>query len=504
MVNPQGLDLVLVNPGGRVQTYQSLGDTLAAAEPPVWAGMLATYVRRQGFTVRLLDANAENLGVDEVVDRIREMAPRLLAIVVYGHHPSASTQVMPAASTLCRALKDNQPHLKVLLVGGHVAALPERTLREEEADFVCGGEGPATLVELLQALSSPRPDFAKVHDLWFFDGPEVCATAAAPLLLDLDDLMPGPAWDLLPMERYRAHNWHCFGYRDRQPYAAFYTSLGCPFRCKFCCIQAPFKRGEAARGYKAGVNSYRRWSPNTVLAQIDQLVKVYGIRHLKLADEIFVLHRQHVQSICDLLSQRGYDLNIWAYARVDTLQDPSLVEKLRRAGVRWLALGIEAANARVRDGVEKGYRQEDIFRTVNALRAADINIIGNFIFGLPDDNLETMQETLQLALDLNCEFANFYCTMAYPGSRLYEEARRQGWPLPAKWSGYSQLAVDTLPLPTRYLSGPEVLRFRDQAFQTYFNAPAYLEMISARFGPETVGEIKEMAAHQIVRQYAEY
>lgn len=499
MAHSQGLDLVLVNPGGRVRAYQSLGDTLAAVEPPVWAGMLATYVRRQGYTVRLLDANAENLGEDEVVDRIRDLAPRLVAIVVYGQHPSASTQVMPATRTLCRALKEKQPHLKILLVGGHVAALPELTLEQEAADFVCGGEGPQTLVELLQALASYRPDFSKVHDLWFRSGPEVCATPAAPLLLDLDDLMPGPAWDLLPMAAYRAHNWHCFGYEERQPYAAFYTSLGCPFRCAFCCIQAPFKRGEAARGYKAGVNSYRRWSPLTVMAQIDHLVNEYGIRHLKLADEIFVLNRQHVNSICDLLIQRNYDLNIWAYARVDTLQDPSLVEKLPRAGVRWLALGIEAANARVRDGVQKGYRQEDIFRTVNALRAANINVIGNFIFGLPDDDLETMQETLQLALDLNCEFANFYCTMAYPGSQLYEEARRQGWPLPAGWSGYSQLAVDALPLPTRFLSGPEVLRFRDQAFQTYFKAPAYREMVSTRFGSQTVAQIDAMTAHQIVR-----
>ena len=113
-----------------------------------------------------------------------------------------------------------------------------------------------------------------------------------------------------------------------------------------------------------------------------------------------------------------------------------------------------------------------------------------------------MQATLDLALQLNCEFANFYCSMAYPGSRLYDIAIREGWPLPDKWSGYSQHAVDTLPLPTKYVSAAEVLRFRDDAFQTYFNNPRYLDMIARKFGPDTVQHIRQMASHKLERRYA--
>jgi radical SAM superfamily enzyme YgiQ (UPF0313 family) len=177
------------------------------------------------------------------------------------------------------------------------------------------------------------------------------------------------------------------------------------------------------------------------------------------------------------------------------------VEKLRRAGVRWLAFGIEAASERVRDDVEKGFDQSDIAKTVGAVRAAGINVIGNFIFGLPEDNPSSMQATLDLALDLNCEFANFYVAMAYPGSQLYNDAVGKGWPLPETWSGYSQHAVDTLPLPTKYLSASEVLRFRDNAFQIYFKNQNYLNMIANKFGPETSLYIREMAAHKLERQY---
>ena len=426
----------------------------------------------------------------------------LVAVVVYGHHPSASTQNMTTASALCTAVKRWLPTLKVLLVGGHVAALPERTLREEDADFICTGEGLYTLVDLLQALQSAYPNYSKVRDLCYWDGETVMSTPPAPLVKNLNQDMGSIAWDLLPMETYRAHNWHCFGHLQRQPYAALYTTLGCPYHCSFCCIQAPFKSGEQAIGYKATMNSYRYWSPQTIVAQIDRLVHDYGVRNIKIADEMFVLNMKHVHGICDLLIERGYALNIWAYARVDTIRGEETVDKLKRAGVNWLAFGIESASERVRDDVAKGFGQDDILRTFEHVRAADVNIIANYIFGLPEDDFETMQATLDLALELNCEFGNFYCAMAYPGSQLYKAALREGWPLPPQWSGYSQHAVDTLPLPTKYLPASEVLRFRDQAFHVYFCNPQYLTMVTQKFGAETAQHIRNMASHALVRRYA--
>lgn len=498
-MSPKNLDLVLVNPANRKRIYQSLSNNLSAIEPPVWAGLMATFVRNKGFSVQIVDACADELTVDETAARVAELNPVLTAIVVYGQQPSASTQVMAGASSVCTAIKQQYPEQKVLLLGGHVAALPEQSLREESADFVAAGEGLYTMLELIEALKSLETDLTKVRGLWYFDGNQVKSNGSPPLLMDVEKEMPGIAWDLLPMEKYRAHNWHCFDGLQRQPYAALYTTLGCPFHCSFCCIQAPFKSGEQELGYKEITNSYRFWSPQRVMEEIDLLVNKYGVRNIKIADEMFVLNPKHVLGICDGIIERGYDLNIWAYARVDTVRD-EMLDKLKRAGFNWLALGIEAANERVRDDVQKGYDQEDIRKTVDKIRNAGINIIGNYIFGLPEDDLETMQATLDLALDLNCEFANFYSAMAYPGSPLYNKAIQEGWALPESWSGYSQHAVDTMPLPTKYLSSAQVLEFRDHAFQVYFNNPKYLEMIARKFGQETVEHIRQMAAHKLDRQ----
>ncbi len=494
------LDLVIVNPGHRALAYQGLGDDLAAIEPPVWAGLIATYVRNKGYSVALIDANAEDLSPEEVAVRIQSMKPILVAIVVYGHNPSASTQVMPAAGATCSAIKNVDPSTTILLVGGHVAALPERTLREEEADYVCGGEGPITVAELIEALrDNAQPDVQRVRDLWYWDGDRVSRSAPARLVESLDTELSGIAWDLFPMRRYRAHNWHCFDDLDlRQPYVALYTTLGCPFHCSFCCIQAPFKRGEQALNMREGLNSYRYWSPQTVLAEIDRLVKNYGVRNFKFADEMFVLNRKHVLAICRGLIDRRYDLNIWAYARVDTVRDDT-ADVMRRAGIKWLAFGIESANERVRDAVEKGYGQDDIFTTVERVRKAGTYVAANYMFGLPDDDLTSMQATLSFAQDLNAEYANFYCTMAYPGSALYRQALAEGWPLPDRWSGYSQLAADSFPLPTRHLTSADVLRFRDAAFRTYFSNARYQHMMRERFGDGTVAHIHRMTQQRLSR-----
>src|SRR5689334_18127039 len=262
------LDLVLINPSSRTQVYQSLCSKLAAVEQTVWAGLMATFCRHKTLSVVIIAAEAEKPIPTEVAERVQDLDPVLAAVVAYGHQPSASTQIMTACGQVCTAIKDLSPRQDVLLVGGHAAALPERTLRDEDADFVAAGEGLHTLVALVAALKTPAPQLAKVPGLWYWEDGWPRHTPDRPLVADLDGEVPGVAWDLLPMGRYRAHNWHCLGGLDRQPYAALYTTLGCPYHCSFCCIQAPFKSGEAAAGVKAATNTYRYWSPDTVVAQI--------------------------------------------------------------------------------------------------------------------------------------------------------------------------------------------------------------------------------------------
>src|SRR5689334_6256517 len=128
MTTKTNVNLVLVNPGNRSQIYQVLSSSIAAIEPPVWAGLMATFVRQKGISVRIIDATAEALTHEQTADRVLELSPRLVAIVVYGQQPSASTQVMPGAGAVAAALKRKAANVPIIMVGGHAAALPERTL----------------------------------------------------------------------------------------------------------------------------------------------------------------------------------------------------------------------------------------------------------------------------------------------------------------------------------------------------------------------------------------
>lgn len=495
MTGDSTLDVLFVSPGNNRVIYQELAREYAAIETPIWAALLAQFARRKGFQVAIADQEAEGLTTDQIAARVEETKARLVCVVVYGQQPSASTQNMTVCVEVTKALKKHLPHVKVLLVGGHVAALPEQSLRESGADFVCQGEGPQSLIGLLRCKDlDDETQYGKVPGIWYARNGVPVSTEPGDVIPEslLPEELPGMAFDLLPMSVYRAHNWHCFDHiHDRQPYASIYTSLGCPFRCTFCCINAPF-----------GNPSIRYWDPAFVITQIDELVTRYGVKNIKIADEMFVLHEKHVIGLCDRIIERGYDLNIWAYARVDTVKDKFL-EKLRKAGIRWLALGIESGSKHVRDGVLKGrYGADDIRQTCRRIKDAGIHIIGNYIFGLPDDTYASMQETLDLALDLNCEMANFYCAMAYPGSKLYTLAVANNWQLPAAWQDYSQHAYATLPLPTETLSAGEVLAWRDRSWQIYFTSPRYLGLVREKFGPDVVAHIERMTTFTLPRQHA--
>lgn len=485
------IDVVFINPGNRRQAFQELGLDLAAIEPPVWIAMLAANLRDRHFEVAIIDANAENLAPEDVALRVNQLQPKLAALIVYGAQPSASTQNMPAASAIAKEIKD-RCSCPVAFGGLHPSALPLRTLTEEATDYVIDGEGFDTLSELLKSLGKKTSsNLDSVPGLWWKNKTGHHHTERAPLV-DLDRCLPSSAWDLLPMQKYRAHNWHCFDdIQRRQPYAAIYTSLGCPFHCAFCCIQAPF-----------GKPGIRFRSPRLVLKELEILVSSHGIRNLKIADELFVLKDRHYQPIIDGIIERGLSLNIWAYARVDTVRARDLA-KMKQAGVNWLALGIESANPNVRDGANKGMKVQNIKDVVRQIQEHGIRVIGNYIFGLPDDDMGTMRQTLAMAMELNCEFANMYCAMAYPGSRLYELAVENHWALPASWSGYSQHSYDCRPLPTNRVSAAEVLRFRDDAFHTYFSNPTYLGMIAERFSSEVAAHIKNASSTRLRRQLLE-
>lgn len=470
------IDVLFVHPNAAARIYQNLSEDYSAIEPPIWASLLANGIRAKGYNVAILDCEAERLSSEEAAAKIIEINPRFTAYIIYGQQPSASTQNMVGATAILNKVKEVNMPMFSIAIGGHVSALPEKTLQEEQFDYVIKGEG---LEGILGILKGHTGNDRLIHE------------EMIPQNL-LGNFFSGMAWDLLPMDKYRTSNWH--GWTNggiRSPFASVYTSLGCPYSCEFCCINAPFSK-----------RTIRYWDPEHTIQEFDKIAKM-GIRNIKIADEMFVLLEDHFLKLCNLLGERQYDFNIWAYSRIDTVKERHL-EALKKAGVNWLALGIESANKTIRREVTKGkFEDTDIKRIVKQIQDAGINVVGNYIFGLPKDTWSTMNETLDLATELNTEWANFYCAMAYPGSQLHKEisVSHPEW-LPENnvgWIGYSQHAKETFNLPTETLTRSEVLTFRDSAFNIYFTNPTYINMIRSKFGEYAVKDIEEMNKVQLER-----
>jgi anaerobic magnesium-protoporphyrin IX monomethyl ester cyclase len=494
------LDVLLITPPSRLEVYQKLAGEFAAIEPPVWSSLIAKYLAVRGYSVKILDAEAEFLTHRETADKIIKENPKLSVYMVYGQQPSASTQCMPGGRKVVKLVNEETSNeLKSIVIGTHASALPDRTLREEPYTFVCQGEGPLTIEGLLKEIKKEKYNYKNVPGLWYMDEGQVRFNKSAEMFQDLDSTLPGQAWDLLDLSKYKAHNWHTFdNINSRNKYASLQTSLGCPFKCTFCCINAPFKR-----------NTIRFWSPKHIIKEIKYLVEEHQIYNIKIPDEMFVLNPKQVTGICDEILKEGLGdkLNFWAYARIDTLEDDEMLKKMLKSGFKWLALGIESSSKHVRDGVVKGrFDNYDIEGIVKKVRDMGFYVGANYIFGLPNDDHDTMQETLDLSLRVNSEWANFYSAMAYPGSQLYPMARDKKWKLPDDnngpgWIGYSQHAYDTLPLPTEHIKASEVLNFRDKAFDIYFNNSDYLSMINKTYGADTLEHIKKMSKHKILRKH---
>jgi len=282
-------------------------------------------------------------------------------------------------------------------------------------------------------------------------------------------------WDLLPMDKYKAPNWHSWGRKDRK-YGATFTSISCPYGCSFCSIHDFYSCKFKRRNLKLAIDD------------IVMLYSKWGITNFKLMDEMFLLGKDHVLRFCKLLRETGLSdkLNIWAYARIDTAT-PDLLETMYSSGMKWVSYGIESGNAEIRKSYNKGgFSNEDIRNVVKTTHDVGMSIVGNFIFGLYDDNLDTLQQTLDFAQELNCEFSNFFCYVNYKDKNKP----------PIEFAQYSPYFK---PEHTKYLTSAQVVKFRDDAFHKYYTDSQYLDMIQRKFGKEASDSMRELTKIRLER-----
>ena len=236
------IDILFINPGDQKKTFQGLADKHTPLSTPSWCMLLASALRKYS-EVAIYDANIQGWDAKKLIEKY---SPKLIVIMVHGHNPTGSTENMPAAIKIVNDLKKHNKDIQIAIGGGHVSALPKRTLEECEADYSIQGEGLYTIKGLNDYLNG-KLSIKKIPGLWYRSNDDIVKTFPAENVRNLDEDMGNYAFDLLPgLENYRTSEVHCLqkfeeskdennGFNDvRSPYVAIYTTLGCPYQCHFC------------------------------------------------------------------------------------------------------------------------------------------------------------------------------------------------------------------------------------------------------------------------------
>jgi anaerobic magnesium-protoporphyrin IX monomethyl ester cyclase len=476
------LDLLLVNPSNRTDQFGELS-SLATIAQPVGISSIANYIHSNGLDVEVFDAEASGYTIGETIDYIKDRNPWLMGI-------SAFTTKMTSATEIIKGLKYKD--IATVLGGHHATAIPLQTLEETQADFLIRGEGYSALLNLsnLWIGNKKTPTVGHISGLCYIGmlSPHISERNVEPFD---NNYFPEYGYEFLQMEKYRAHHWQTWGINtnDRSGFAIVYSSLGCPFKCDYCTVNVIY-----------GDNKVRYKEPKKFVDEIEFLHNTYGTKYFEITDDTFTFNKNRVIEICKEMIKRGLGKKIhaWCFGRVSTVDEEVLL-MLRRAGIDWIFFGFESSSEDSLKGVHKDQTVDQMIKVRQICHRIGINVGGNFLFGLPEDTHETMENNLKLAHELNCEYVNFFMLMAYPGSVYYGVAKERGYPLPKRWNDYGFFAPGCVPMRNEYLTAEQILEFRDKAFIEYFSSKSYQDMIEKKFGRQTIDFIN----NQILSKHIE-
>ncbi|MFH0970332.1 MAG: radical SAM protein [Candidatus Diapherotrites archaeon] len=398
--------------------------------PPLGLLSMAAVLERDGHEVKVMDCPVNRYMISDVLSEISNFKPDVVGV-------AAITSLAHVTKEICDVIKNQWPTITIILGGPHPTVMPEKLAEETRADIVIAGEADGIISDVLRDL----PGYKEKR------------VVQAEKVMKLDTL-PFPARHLVDMKKYTSLP---NTYKKDPHTFQVMTSRGCPFTCTFC---------HDAHGI------FRQRSVENVIGELKELKEKYRIREVAFWDDIFTLNKQWVFQFCEALEREKLELTWSCYSRLDLVDEP-ILRAMKKAGCWNIFFGIEAGSQDLLDNIKKKMTVPQLAEKVKLVKKCGIEIRGSFMIGLPGETPEKARQTIQFAIDLDPDYAQFTITTPYPGTELWQTAeqfgtldRNQNF---TKWNEWQPVFI-----PTGYKNGQELLDMHKEAFRRFYTRPSYM------------------------------
>ncbi|MBN1810017.1 MAG: cobalamin-dependent protein [Planctomycetes bacterium] len=442
--------IAFINPSFGAGHYSRASRSPAVAKSgtvyyPYWLCYAAGWAEDRGHDASVIDAAAAGLSHQAVTARLAQAPPDLVVI-------DTTTPSIYSDLELAAAVRRALPDVRIVAVGTHASALPDEVLRAEPAlDAVARGEYDVTVSEYAGNSGSP----AQIHGLTWRDSGGITSNPDRPLLQDLDSL---PFVTRVYRDHLNINDY--FWSTALHPMVMIITGRGCPNRCSWCLYP------QTMHGRK-----FRFRSAANVVDEFEFVSKeLPSVREIGIEDDTFTASTEHARGVCELLLRRGIDMRWWANVRANL--DFDTMQLMKRAGCRLFIVGFEAGSQDVLNNIRKGIRIEHAERFMEYAHKLKVPVRACFVLGQVGDTPESMRATLDLALRLDPDTAQFFPMIVYPGTEAYTWAEENARLVTRDFSQWlTPEGTHNSVVRTDALSPDQVMAFVSRATRRFYLRP---------------------------------
>jgi len=420
---------------------------------PLWLSYATGVLEKAGHEVLLIDAPAENAELVEIKPRITAFQPEIAVF------DTSTPSILNDISVLETVRDWFNGETLTILVGTHPSALPEETLKlSRHIDVIARKEYDYTLREIADKMASGTLDLSSIQGISYRNGDTVVHNPDRPYIEDMNDI---PFVTSVYKKHLNINNY--FYAHVRNPTVSFFAGRGCPNRCFFCVYP------QVMFGHK-----YRHRSPENVVAELEYIKKeLPEVKEILIDDDNFTVDQNHVMAICDLIIKRKLKVSWTVEARVNLRFQ--VMKAMKKAGCRLLVAGFESGDQQILNNVSKGATIEQTEDFCINAKKAGLRVHGCFMVGNKGETRESMEKTLNFAIKLNPDTAQFFPLMVYPGTKAYLWAKENSFINAKSYRDWlTEDGLHNCVVNTDNLTAKELVDFCDEARRRFYLRPVYI------------------------------